>query len=275
MGLSGKVLTPEQMVNQIQTTLAIEILYYLVVTAIKISILCFYLRIGMQLPNKARHRANNHNSGRQAPRDSQQIHNLLPRNFLLHLHSRLSHAMRPTAQDVGFHRLSGGQMHKHHGAILLSVRKYPFSSYCTYSPSTSHIFHQHLDRHLYSRPSYNNAPQDPTPETRKGRPGRHLQPRRLQLHRIHRAATLNPHLHRVEGPVLRYRAHQSLEHGRGPHRHLLRIYTSVQSALLAGAAASKPDWRIPVPQSGAQWQNWRERQQWLCAGERVVWHERC
>jgi hypothetical protein len=124
MGLSGKVLAPKQMVNQIQTTLAIEILYYLVVTAIKISILCFYLRIGMPFLDEARYRANDHNSGWQAPRDSQQSHNLLPRNVLLRLHNRVSHAMRPTAQDVGFHRLSGGQMHKHHGAILLSVTQY-------------------------------------------------------------------------------------------------------------------------------------------------------
>jgi hypothetical protein len=46
MGFSGKVLELQQMLNQIQTTLAIEILYYLIVNAIKISILFFYLRIG-------------------------------------------------------------------------------------------------------------------------------------------------------------------------------------------------------------------------------------
>jgi hypothetical protein len=111
MGLSGKVLTPEQMVNQIQTTLAIEILYYLVVTAIKISILCFYLRIGMPFLDEAHHRANDRNSSWQAPRDPQQRHDLLPRNVLLHLHNRVSHAMRSVAQDVGFHRLGGGQMY--------------------------------------------------------------------------------------------------------------------------------------------------------------------
>ena len=46
MGFSGKVLELQQMLNQIQGTLAIEIVYYLIVNAIKISILFFYLRIG-------------------------------------------------------------------------------------------------------------------------------------------------------------------------------------------------------------------------------------
>ncbi|KAH7063919.1 hypothetical protein BKA63DRAFT_185026 [Paraphoma chrysanthemicola] len=45
LGFSGKSLKPTQMVKQIQTTLAIEILYYFLVNAIKISILLFYLRI--------------------------------------------------------------------------------------------------------------------------------------------------------------------------------------------------------------------------------------
>ena len=46
MGFSGQVLKPAQMVNQVKTTLAIEIIYYLTINAIKISILFFYLRIG-------------------------------------------------------------------------------------------------------------------------------------------------------------------------------------------------------------------------------------
>jgi hypothetical protein len=46
MGFSGKVLQLQQMLNQVQATLAIEIIYYLIVNAIKISILFFYLRIG-------------------------------------------------------------------------------------------------------------------------------------------------------------------------------------------------------------------------------------
>lgn len=46
MGLSGMSLTPKQMLAQVQTTLAIQIIYYFVINAIKISILLFYLRIG-------------------------------------------------------------------------------------------------------------------------------------------------------------------------------------------------------------------------------------
>lgn len=49
LGFSGQVLTFEQMVNQVQTTLAIEIIYYFLINAIKISILFFYLRIGKSL----------------------------------------------------------------------------------------------------------------------------------------------------------------------------------------------------------------------------------
>ncbi|KNG46220.1 adp-ribose pyrophosphatase [Stemphylium lycopersici] len=46
MGFSGKVLTLDQMVNQIRATLVIEIIYYCIINSIKISILLFYLRIG-------------------------------------------------------------------------------------------------------------------------------------------------------------------------------------------------------------------------------------
>ncbi|KAL1796564.1 hypothetical protein ACET3X_005104 [Alternaria dauci] len=48
MGFSGKVLELRQMLNQIQATLAIEIVYYLIINAIKISILFFYLRIAVE-----------------------------------------------------------------------------------------------------------------------------------------------------------------------------------------------------------------------------------
>ncbi|KAF1847599.1 uncharacterized protein K460DRAFT_306970 [Cucurbitaria berberidis CBS 394.84] len=48
MGFSGRVLKPEQMVNQIRTTLAIEIIYYFTINAIKVSILFFYLRIAAE-----------------------------------------------------------------------------------------------------------------------------------------------------------------------------------------------------------------------------------
>ncbi|RYN57376.1 hypothetical protein AA0114_g2398 [Alternaria tenuissima] len=48
MGFSGEVLELQQMLNQIQATLAIEIVYYLIINAIKISILFFYLRIAVE-----------------------------------------------------------------------------------------------------------------------------------------------------------------------------------------------------------------------------------
>lgn len=47
MGFSGLVLTPEQMANQVRTTLAIEIIYYFAINSIKVSILLFYLRIAV------------------------------------------------------------------------------------------------------------------------------------------------------------------------------------------------------------------------------------
>ncbi|KAF2028186.1 hypothetical protein EK21DRAFT_114102 [Setomelanomma holmii] len=45
LGFSGKLLKPSQMLNQVQITLSIEIVYYFLINAIKISILFFYLRI--------------------------------------------------------------------------------------------------------------------------------------------------------------------------------------------------------------------------------------
>lgn len=46
LGFSGKVLSPEHMVNQVRTTLAIQVIYYILINTIKSSILFFYLRIG-------------------------------------------------------------------------------------------------------------------------------------------------------------------------------------------------------------------------------------
>ena len=46
MGFSGKTLSLEEMTNLVKATLAIEIMYYIIIFSIKASILCFYLRIG-------------------------------------------------------------------------------------------------------------------------------------------------------------------------------------------------------------------------------------
>ncbi|KAF2187377.1 hypothetical protein K469DRAFT_570050 [Zopfia rhizophila CBS 207.26] len=50
MGFSGASLTLDQMTNSIKTTLAIEIMYYVLVFSIKVSIVLFYLRIAVQKP---------------------------------------------------------------------------------------------------------------------------------------------------------------------------------------------------------------------------------
>ncbi|KAF2714561.1 integral membrane protein [Pleomassaria siparia CBS 279.74] len=48
MGFSGSTLSLEQMTNIVKTTLAIEIMYYIVIFTIKASILFFYLRIAAE-----------------------------------------------------------------------------------------------------------------------------------------------------------------------------------------------------------------------------------
>lgn len=51
-------MTLTQMENSIKTTLAIEIIYYILVYSIKISILFFYLRIGKSILRQGHDRAN-------------------------------------------------------------------------------------------------------------------------------------------------------------------------------------------------------------------------
>jgi hypothetical protein len=51
LGLSGQALSPMQMTNQVQTTIAIQVIYYFLINTIKISILFFYLRIGESASN--------------------------------------------------------------------------------------------------------------------------------------------------------------------------------------------------------------------------------
>jgi len=46
MGFSGKVVSQAQVILSIKTVVGIEILYYLIVNTIKVSIVFFYLRIG-------------------------------------------------------------------------------------------------------------------------------------------------------------------------------------------------------------------------------------
>ena len=111
MAFSAGALTPAQMVNQIQTTLAIEIIYYFLINAIKISILCFYLRIGKSSQYFGQDQADRLDSCWQTTRSTQQRHHLLPGHFLLHLRNLLPHAMHTTTQDVGPHRTCRGQVY--------------------------------------------------------------------------------------------------------------------------------------------------------------------
>jgi hypothetical protein len=52
MGFRGREVTFHQATTMLQVTYAIEIIYYLCVNAIKISIVFFYLRIGKLHPSK-------------------------------------------------------------------------------------------------------------------------------------------------------------------------------------------------------------------------------
>jgi hypothetical protein len=87
LGLSGKDLSPSQMVTQIQTTLAIQVIYFILINTIKVSILFFYLRIGKALfPYKLTYKEAHHpRSRRQATRIPEQNHHRLSRYVLLHL----------------------------------------------------------------------------------------------------------------------------------------------------------------------------------------------
>jgi hypothetical protein len=47
VGFPASTLTTNNMLEMLQTTLAVEVTYYLIIGFIKISILCTYLRFGM------------------------------------------------------------------------------------------------------------------------------------------------------------------------------------------------------------------------------------
>jgi hypothetical protein len=51
-GFSGKELKLDQMTALLKTTLSIEVIYYLCVNAIKVSIVFFYMRIGKALSSQ-------------------------------------------------------------------------------------------------------------------------------------------------------------------------------------------------------------------------------
>jgi hypothetical protein len=120
MGFSGKELSLDQMVVLIKDTLAIQIIYYLAVFCVKLSILLCYLRIGMLNHGwSARENADNEiYSGRSELRAHDQSNHLLPLPLLRNLHHHLLRSMQATAQDVGFYRQCTRNLYKHHRLIL-------------------------------------------------------------------------------------------------------------------------------------------------------------
>lgn len=231
--------------NQVQTTLTIEIIYYFIINAIKISILLCYLRIGKYREVLVRISTNDFPSCGQTIPASMQSHHLFPRYFLRNLCSLLSGTVHPTPQDVGLHRYGRRHMYQHDGAVLQGV---PIN--ITRRPLLTHFSNkrrQHRTRYLDPCTPDNNASQSSTTQSREARPDRNLQSRSIQLHCIHRAPPLDPDLHRIHRPLLRQRAHQPLEHGRSQLRHPMRLDPVPQSALLQCPTRAHPKRHIPVP----------------------------
>lgn len=103
MGYSGKVLELFQMIASIQTTLAIQILYYILIACIKISICFCYLRIGMVQTSFIRLLANDSVSYGQILRSPGQGDHLSPRHLLRSMYHRLLDAMHSSPSNVEFH----------------------------------------------------------------------------------------------------------------------------------------------------------------------------
>jgi hypothetical protein len=121
MGYSGKVLKLDQMQSLIQTTLAIQILYYMLVACLKISICFCCLRIGKFWLRNARLDTDKGRSCGQTFRSSRQRDRLLPRRLLFDLRYCLPDAVHPPPSNVEFYRSCIGKLHKHHCAVLQYV----------------------------------------------------------------------------------------------------------------------------------------------------------
>lgn len=104
------------MVNQVQTTLAIEIIYYLVINSIKISILFFYLRIGKSL-NLVENQSNIFSCTKEV-RAPCQRHDILYRSILCCMCGLLSDTMYTSVQDVGLYWYGRRKVHQHDGTVL-------------------------------------------------------------------------------------------------------------------------------------------------------------
>lgn len=228
MGYSGKVLELDQMRTLIQTTLAIQIMYYILVTCIKISICFCYLRIGKFTSGFHLDKITNDAlSCRQTVRSTVQRHHLLPGSLLPHLCHRLFDAMHPAPRNVEFHRCPTRNMHQHHSAVLQYVIV-TIKARISLTPNSNQL-HPHHRRHLDHRPARQDPPQNPTPRPRKVRPHLRLRPRRLLHNRLHRPPPLHPHLHRIDRSLLRLRPRKPLVPYRSQHRHLVRLDPRPQS----------------------------------------------
>lgn len=105
------------MVNQVQTTLAIEIIYYFLINAIKISILFFYLRIGKTSTFCFEPSLTMPSCGEEV-RVPLQRHHLLSHSILCCLCDLLPDAMYTSVQNVGLYRHGSREMHQHDGTVL-------------------------------------------------------------------------------------------------------------------------------------------------------------
>lgn len=105
----------------VQTTLAIQILYYLLITSVKISICFCYLRIGVFWPSQYKLVTDKSPSCGQTLRPSGQGDYLLSRHLLRNLCYRLLDAMHSPPSNVELHRGSIGNLYKHHCTVLQYV----------------------------------------------------------------------------------------------------------------------------------------------------------
>lgn len=106
MGLSGSLLIPEQMVSQMKTTVALEMLYYVAVYLTKLSICLCYLRIGTP-PSTfiwLGYRANCHSKCGTDLRTHDQVYYLLSHSIFCDMFDRYYNTMYTASQDVGFPR---------------------------------------------------------------------------------------------------------------------------------------------------------------------------
>jgi hypothetical protein len=195
IGFRGKEVTFQQATTTLQVTYAIEIIYYLCVNAIKISILFFYLRIGKLIPPAfTKILLTGMQSCRENLRTSLQGYNLPTRHLLSRLYHRHSSAMSSTLQDVGPHWYGTGKLYQHFD-LHIQYGAYPKPGGNSSNSITSNKCNQHHHRHMDTHPPHQSHPQHPTSRARKVRSPRHLRPRCILLRRLHCTTILRTRLY--------------------------------------------------------------------------------